>query len=78
MTPQQINYCELLFTMIDRKILPNCYTSQMYHETSNFEMKIYVDWLSNRWVLLRNHIDHYPQKINNQKSIVKQVRFNID
>ena len=78
MTPQQINYCELLFTMIDRKILPNCYTSQMYHETCNFEMKIYVDWLSNRWVLLRNNIDHYPQNINNQKSVVKKVRFNID
>ena len=63
MTPQQINYCELLFTMIDCKILPNFYTSQMYHETRNFEMKIYVDWLVNRWLLLRNNIDHYPQTI---------------
>ena len=78
MTPQQINYCELLFTMIDRNILPKHYTSQMYHETCNFEMKIYVDWLVNRWLLLRNNIDHYPQKINNQKSVVKKVRFNID
>ena len=70
MTPQQINYCELLFTMIDRKILPKHYTSQMYHETCNFEMKIYVDWLVNRWLLLRNNIDHYPQKIKKKYVLI--------
>ena len=78
MTPQQLNYCELLFTMIDRKILTECYTSKMYHETCNYEMKIYVDWLLNRWLLLRNNIDHYPTKMNHQKLVVKKVRFNID
>ena len=78
MTPEQLNYCELLFTMIDREILSKHYTSKMYHETCNFEMKIYVDWLLNRWVLLRNNTDHYPQQINHQKLVVKKVRFNID
>ena len=62
MTPQQINYCELLFTMIDRKILPTNYTSQMCHVTCTFEMKTYVEWLLNRWVVLRNNIDHYPKQ----------------
>ena len=53
MTPQQINYCELLFTIIDRKLLPEYYSSRMYYETCNNEQKLYVDWLLNRWVLLR-------------------------
>ena len=61
MSPQQVAYCELLFVIIDRKILPKSYTSKMYHETCDYEMKIYVDWLLNRWVRLRSNIDHYPQ-----------------
>ena len=73
MTPQQINYCELLFTMIDRKILKVFYTSKMYHETYNFEMKTYVDWLSNRSILLRSNIDHYPPT-NNHKSLHQQIK----
>ena len=78
MTPQEYSYCELLFAMIDRKILTEFYTSKMYHETCNYEMNIYVDWLLNRWLLLRNNIDHYPTTNNHQKSVVKKVRFNID
>ena len=66
MTPQQVNYCELLFTMIDREILPKSFTSQMFHQT--FEMQTYVEWLLNRWVVLRKNINHYPQK-NNHKSL---------
>ena len=75
MTPEQISYCELLFTMIDREILPRHYTSQMFHQTCTFQMQVYVEWLLNRWVVLRTNINHYPQKINNQK-VVKKVRFN--
>ena len=78
MTPQQLNYCELVFAMIDRNISPVYITSYMYHETCNFEMKTYVDWLLNRWILLRNNIDHYPTQIKHQKLLVKKVRFNID
>ena len=63
MTPHQINYCELLFTIIDRKLLPEYYSSRMYYETCNYEMQTYIDWLLNRWVLLRNNIDHYPKKL---------------
>ena len=71
MTPQQLNYCELLFTMIDRKTLPTSYTSIMYHETCNYEIETYVDWLLNRWILLTNNIDHYPKRNNHQKLVVK-------
>ena len=78
MTPQQINYCEIRFTMIDRKLSHEDITSYMYHESCNFEMKIYVDWLLNRWIFIRNNIDDYPKQINHNKLIVKQVRFNID
>ena len=77
MTPQQINYCELLFTIIDRKLLPKHYSSRMYYETCNYEMQTYVDWLLNRWVLLRNNINHYPKKIDHEKVFVKKVRCNI-
>ena len=68
MTPQQVNYCELLFTMIDREILPQSFTSQMFHQTCTFEMQTYVEWLLSRWVILRKNINHYPQK-NNHKSL---------
>jgi hypothetical protein len=78
MTPQQFNYCELLFTMIDRKISPVYITYQMYLNTCTYEMQIYVDWLLNRWLLLRDNNDHYPTKMNHQKLLVKKVRFNID
>ena len=66
MTPQEHCYCELLFTMIDRNILPEYYTSKIYHETCNFDMNKYVGWLLNRWVLLRNNIDHYPKQITHK------------
>ena len=44
MTPDEIRYCEILFTMIDRKISPGYITSYMYHETCDFEMKAYVGY----------------------------------
>ena len=68
MMPHQLNYCELLFTMIDREILPKHYTSQMFHQTCTFEMQTYVEWLLNRWVVLRININHYPHT-NNHKSL---------
>lgn len=78
MTPYENRYCEILFTLIDRKISPGYITSYMYHKTCNYEMQIYVDWLLNRWLLLRDNIDHYPTIINHQKLLVKKVRFNIN
>ena len=77
MTPQQINYCELLFTIIDRKLLPEHYSSRMYYETCNYDMQSYVLWLLNRWVLLRNHINHYPKRIDHKNIVAKKVLFNI-
>ena len=77
MTPQEINYCHILFTIIDRKLLPEHYSSRMYYETCNYDMQSYVLWLLNRWVLLRNNINHYPKKIDHEKIFVKTVRFNI-
>ena len=77
MTPQQINYCELLFSIIDSKLLPEYYSSRMYYETCNYDMQIYVLWLLNRWVLLRNNINHYPKQIDHERIFVKKVRFNI-
>ena len=62
MTPQEINYCELLFTIIGRKLLPKNYTNQMYYQTCTYEMQIYMDWLLKRWVCFRNGINHYPKE----------------
>ena len=48
MTPQEINYCHLLFTIIDCKLLPKHYTNQMYYQTCTYEMQIHIDWLLKR------------------------------
>ena len=77
MTPQEINNCHLLRTIIDRKLLPKHYTNQMYYQTCTYEMQIYIDWLLKRWVCFRNDINHYPKKIDHEKIFVKKVRFNI-
>ena len=78
MTPADVAYCELLFTTIDRKVMPTYITDYMYQRCDE-EMKIYVDWLLNRWVMLRNNINHYPKKNNHKKfTIPKKVRFNFD
>ena len=68
MTPQEYCYCELRFSMIDRKLLAESYTSKIFHDKRSFQMKMYVEWLLNRWVLLRNNIDHYP-KLFHHKSL---------
>ena len=60
MHPTQIVYVELRFTTIDCEILPKHVTDELCNKTCKFEMKVYLLWLLNRWVLLRNNIDHYP------------------
>jgi len=75
MHPSQIVYVELIFTTIDREILPTSVTDELCNKTCNFDMRIYLQWLLNRWVLLRNNIDHYPKKINHKSyyQIIKNV-----
>ena len=80
MIPEQICYVELLFTIIDRKILPKSMTDHMYDKTCDVDMKIYLSWLLNRWVCLRDNDNHYPKKIDHQKLVIKKkksVRFNV-
>jgi pantothenate kinase len=80
MIPEQICYVELLFTIIDRKILPKSMTDQMYDKTCDVDMKVYLTWLLNRWVFLRDNDNHYPKKIDHQKLVIKKkktVRFNV-
>ena len=63
MHPSQIVYVELIFTTIDRKMLPKHVTDESCNQTCNFDMNVYLHWLLNRWVLLRNNIDHYPKQL---------------
>ena len=42
MIPEQICYVELLFTIIDRKILPKSMTDHMYGKTCDVDMKVYL------------------------------------
>ena len=62
MNSSQITYVELIFTTIDREILLKHVTDELCNNTCNFNMRVYLQWLLNRWVLLRNNIDHYQTK----------------
>ena len=66
MNLSQITYTELSFTTIDREILPKHVTDELSNNTCNFNMRVYLQWLLNRWVVLRNNIYHYPKKINHK------------
>ena len=75
MNLSQITYTELIFTTIDREILPTHVTDELCNNTCNFNMRVYLQWLLNRWVMLRNNIDHYPERINHKSyyQIIKNV-----
>ena len=75
MNPSQIVYVELIFTTIDREILPTHVTDELCNKTCNFDMRIYLQWLLQRWVVLRTNIDHYQKKINHKSyyQIIKNV-----
>ena len=75
MNSSQITYVELIFTTIDREILPKHVTDELCNNTCNFNMRVYLRWLLNRWILLRNNIDHYPERINHKSyyQILKNV-----
>ena len=80
MIAEQICYVELLFTIIDRKILPQSMTDHMYDQTCDIDMRVYLTWLLNRWVVLRDNDNHYPKKIDHHKLVIKKkktVRFNV-
>ena len=75
MHPKQIVYVELIFTTIDREILPPHITDELCNKTCNFDMKVYLHWLLTRWITIRDNIDHYPKKINHKSyyEIIKNV-----
>ena len=75
MNPSQITYVELIFTTIDREISHKHVTDELCNNTCNFNMRVYLQWLLKRWVILRNNIDHYPERINNKSyyQIIKNV-----
>ena len=43
MHPSQIVYVELIFTTIDREILPTHVTDELCNKTCNFDMRIYLN-----------------------------------
>ena len=75
MNLSQITYTELIFTTIDREILPKHVTDELCNNTCNFNMRVYLQWLLQRWVAIRDNIDHYPKKINHKSyyQIIKNV-----
>ena len=66
MNSSQITYVELISTTIDREILPKHVTDELCNNTCNFNMRVYLQWLLKRWVLLRNNMDPYPERINHK------------
>ena len=55
MNLSQITYTELIFTTIDREILPTHVTDELCNNTCNFNMRVYLQWLLNRWVVKKQY-----------------------
>ena len=63
MTSSDICFAELLFTIIDRNLLSKKHTSFMFKKC-NYQQTCYINWLLNRWVILRDYEDHFPKKLS--------------
>ena len=74
MTPRELCFSELFFNIIDRELLSNKHIRFIY-KTLTFDQTCYINWLLNRWVVLRDNEDHYPQKITHKS--IAEISINI-
>ena len=62
MTDEEITMCEVLYFCIDRQLIDYHMINLLYDKIENTEMDAYVDWLVNRWPVLRKHKNHLPKR----------------
>ena len=62
MTDEEITMCEAFYFCIDRQLIDYNMICQLYDKIKNTEMDAYVDWLVNRWPMLRKHKNHLPKR----------------
>ena len=67
LSERQITEAECMFLLFDNRVLTKSeaylYMEEyLYH--ANVEMYIYLSWMLNRWVFLRKHRLHLPNRRN--------------
>ena len=62
MTDEEITVCEAMYFCIDRGLIDYHLICKFYEQIKNTEMDAYVNWLVNRWPMLRKHKDHLPKR----------------
>ena len=62
MTDEEITMCEVLYFCIDRQLIDYHMINLFYDKIKNTEMDAYVNWLVNRWPILRKDKDHLPKR----------------
>ena len=62
MTDEEITLCEVLYLCIDRKLIDHHMICIFYDKIINTEMDAYVNWLVNRWPMLRKNPNHLPKR----------------
>ena len=62
MTDEEMTMCEALYFCIDRKLIDEHMINLFYDKIKNTEMDVYVNWLVNRWPMLRKDENHLPKR----------------
>ena len=62
MTDEEITLCEVLYLCIDGKLIDDNLIRLFYDKIKNTEMDAYVNWLINRWPMLRKDEKHLPKR----------------
>ena len=62
MTDEEITLCEVLYLCIDGKLIDYNLICLFYDKVTNAEMDAYVNWLVNRWSILRKDENHLPKR----------------
>ena len=62
MTDEEITMCEAFYFCIDRQLIDYNMICQLYDKIKNTEMDVYVNWLVNRWPMLRKDENHLPKR----------------
>ena len=62
MTDEEITLCEVLYFCIDRQLIDEPMIRVFYDKMINTEMDAYVNWLVNRWPMLRKDENHLPKR----------------
>ena len=62
MTDEEITLCEVLYLCIDGQLIDDNLIRLFYDKIKNTEMDAYVNWLINRWPMLRKDEKHLPKR----------------